>query len=68
MNSYSLSPSDGSGTLVQRLLARATEIDSRLGPIPGAVADRLVCELREAAEALSAVGDPSHASEQRTVA
>lgn len=37
---------------IERLRARATEIDSRLGPIPGHVADILVKELRAAADAI----------------
>jgi hypothetical protein len=35
------------------LIARADEIDNRLGPIPGHVADAIAVQLREAAGALA---------------
>lgn len=54
MSTYSLKPVAAQyPTLADRLRARADEIDSRTGPIPGNVADRIALELRWAAEDLS---------------
>lgn len=50
---YSTKPVQGTtSSLPAALRARAEEIDHRLGPIPGAIADVIARELRRAAEAL----------------
>lgn len=52
---YSTKPVPGPNNLASlsaALRARADEIDHRLGPIPGHIADAIACELRRAADAL----------------
>ncbi len=53
MSGYSLKPVAADyPSLAEHLRARADEIDNRIGPIPGNVADRIAQELRLAAEQL----------------
>lgn len=44
--------------LAARMIARADEIDNRLGPLPGHVADAIAKELRLAAQRLEAAKAP----------
>lgn len=54
MSDYSVKPVAANyPTLAARLTARADEIDHRVAPIPGSVADSITRELRQAAKALS---------------